>query len=111
MFNEVLKLFPGARKDTRYNQWYVDCSLVNSKGFVSFKFGNVVIKAPFRDFIWQQPDYKVCVLGFVPDAGESPQRESHLDADRRTVSDVNIGGNGSMTDVLVRFNRKPVHSR
>ncbi len=94
MFNEVLKLFPGARKDTRYNQWYVDCSLVNSKGFVSFKFGNVVIKAPFRDFIWQQPDYKVCVLGFVPDAGESPQRESHLDADRRTVSDVNIGGNG-----------------
>ncbi|UNI16977.1 hypothetical protein JDV02_003359 [Purpureocillium takamizusanense] len=69
MFNEVLKLFPGARKDPKYNQWYVDCSLVNSKGFVSFKFGNLVVKAPFSDFLWQQPEFKVCVLGFVPETG------------------------------------------
>lgn len=67
MFNEVLKAFPGARKDTQYNQWYVDCSLVDSTGFVSFKFGDVVIKAPFSDFLWQQPDNNVCVLGFAPD--------------------------------------------
>ncbi|OAA72543.1 Peptidase A1 [Cordyceps fumosorosea ARSEF 2679] len=65
-FNELLKAFPSAVKEST-GQYVVDCSVVNLKGTLDFKFGEATISVPYSEFIWQQPDYKQCVLGAVED--------------------------------------------
>jgi len=45
--------------------YLVDCSLVDSDGTVDFAFGDVTIKVPFQEFIWQF-DSRTCILGAVP---------------------------------------------
>ena len=66
-FNKILEAFPSAEKSSNSNQYTVDCNVANTKGSVDFKFGKTVIKVPFEDFIWQQPDFDTCVLGVMED--------------------------------------------
>lgn len=66
-FNKILEAFPSAEKSSNSNQYTVDCKVADTKGTVNFKFGKTIIKVPYADFIWQQPDYNVCVLGVMQD--------------------------------------------
>ncbi|KAK8145292.1 hypothetical protein G3M48_004650 [Beauveria asiatica] len=66
IFNELLKAFPSAKKDTN-GQYLVDCGVVKTTGTLDFKFDNATIRVPYSDFIWQQPNFNSCVLGAVPD--------------------------------------------
>lgn len=45
--------------------YLVSCSLVDDDGSVDFAFGDITIKVPFKEFIWQF-DSSTCILGAVP---------------------------------------------
>lgn len=71
-FTKILQAFPSAKKDDVTGQYIVDCAVVKStKGSINYKFGKTMIKVPFADFIWQQPQNKMCVLGVIEDNGKN----------------------------------------
>lgn len=79
-FQKILKAFPSAKHDTE-GQYTVDCSIVKSvKGSVNYKFGKTVIKVPYADFVWQQPENNVCVLGVIEDDAEPVLGDTFLRA-------------------------------
>ncbi|KAL3957372.1 hypothetical protein ACCO45_007950 [Purpureocillium lilacinum] len=49
--------------------YQVPCDIGKSKGHVNFKFGETLINVPYNDFIWQQPQNNLCVLGVTTDGG------------------------------------------
>lgn len=66
---QLLKGFPGA-KATSSGGYQVDCSLRNQDASVDFKFGDTVIKAAYKDFIYEF-DPNSCLLGFTEDTQNS----------------------------------------
>lgn len=71
IFNEILKAFPEATPPQSGSDLYqVPCDIGKSKGHVNFKFGETLINVPYNDFIWQQPQNNLCVLGVTTDGGE-----------------------------------------
>ncbi|OAQ85755.1 peptidase A1 [Purpureocillium lilacinum] len=70
IFNEILKAFPEATPPQSGSDLYqVPCDIGKSKGHVNFKFGETLINVPYNDFIWQQPQNNLCVLGVTTDGG------------------------------------------
>lgn len=63
---QLLKGFPGAKRDANGN-YLADCSLRNQDASVDFKFGNTVIRAAYKDFIYAF-NANTCVLGFTEEA-------------------------------------------
>ncbi|CEJ80779.1 hypothetical protein VHEMI00944 [[Torrubiella] hemipterigena] len=79
-FQKILKAFPSAKLDS-HGQYTVDCSIVKSvKGSVNYKFGETVIKVPYSDFVWQQPDQGICILGVIEDDAEPVLGDTFLRA-------------------------------
>lgn len=72
-FQKILAAFPSAKADPNNSgQYLVDCGIAKSvKGSVNYKFGETVIKVPYADFIWQQPQNNLCVLGVIEDNSKS----------------------------------------
>lgn len=72
-FQKILAAFPSAKADPNNGgQYLVDCAVAKSvKGSVNYKFGSTVIKVPYADFIWQQPQNNLCVLGVIEDNSKS----------------------------------------
>ncbi|KAM5342114.1 hypothetical protein ACJ41O_015145 [Fusarium nematophilum] len=68
IFNALVKAFPTARPLGGSAVYYeVDCSVADLDGTVDFKFGETVVKVPYADFIWQQPQNNLCLLGAFQD--------------------------------------------
>lgn len=71
IFNVLLEKFPTVQPIPGSTLYEVDCSVGELDGTVDFTFGETVIKVPYNDFIWKQPQYDICVLGAFLDDGES----------------------------------------
>ncbi|KAH6611300.1 aspartic proteinase [Trichoderma cornu-damae] len=67
LFEKILEAFPSARLESSSGDYLVDCDIIDSPGFVNFKFGDAVVSVNYNDFIWQQPDLGICKLGVSQD--------------------------------------------
>ena len=62
MFASLLAAFPSAQP-LDYGLWSVPCLEPGLGGSVAFRFGDKVIRVPYSDFIWHDPQSGFCVLG------------------------------------------------
>jgi hypothetical protein len=61
-FSNLLSVFPSAvARD--YGLYSVDCLDPGTGGSVDFTFGDLVIRVPYNDFIWYDPQTGLCMLG------------------------------------------------
>ncbi|KAH7127419.1 aspartic peptidase domain-containing protein [Dactylonectria macrodidyma] len=67
IFDILLEKFPTVQPIPGNSLYEVDCSVGELDGTVDFTFGESVIKVPYNDFIWKQPEFDICVLGAFRD--------------------------------------------
>ncbi|KAH8675140.1 aspartic peptidase domain-containing protein [Ilyonectria robusta] len=107
IFNVLLDKFPTVQPIPGSTLYEVDCSVGELDGTVDFTFGETVIKVPYNDFIWKQPQYDICVLGaFLDDEfpvlGDSFLRAAYVvyDWDNRVI---HLANNEDCGSNLVAF--------
>jgi hypothetical protein len=102
LFQAIVDLFPTTRPISGSDSYEVDCDVGDLEGSVDFTFGNTVIHVPYADFIWEQPEFGICVLGVFQDdefpvLGDSFLRAAYAvyDWDNRNVHLANNDDCGS----------------